>query len=69
MTERETKYHNNMKNRDEVLNEFVERIVDGMDMEAIVSYAIDKMRESYDDVSDEDLAKEIADYYPDLLED
>ena len=58
-----------MKNRDEVLDEFVVRIVDGMDMEAVVSYAIEKMRSSYDDVSDEDLVKEIADYYPDLLED
>lgn len=57
-----------MKNRDEVLDEFVERIVDGMDLGTLMTYAIDKMRESYDEVSDEDLTKEIADFYPDLLE-
>lgn len=58
-----------MKNRDEVLNVFVERIVDGMDLGTLMTYAIDKIRESYDEVSDEDLTKEIADFYPDLLED
>ena len=67
-THTQTTPRTNMKNRDEVLDEFVERIVDGMDLGTLMTYAIDKMRESYDEVSDEDLTKEIADFYPDLLE-
>jgi hypothetical protein len=54
--------------RDELINEYVTRIVDGMDMDTLVVYAHNCMAISMELLSDEDLRAEIADFYPDLLE-
>jgi hypothetical protein len=55
-------------NRDDLIREYAYRIVDGMDMDTLVSWAIDTLAERLEDLPDEDLRNEIADYYPDLLE-
>ena len=55
-------------NREDLISNYVERIVDSFDMDALVSYAIDKLRDDLRTYSDEELRTEIMDYYPDLLE-
>jgi hypothetical protein len=54
--------------KDELIGEYVTRIVDGMDMDTLVSYAHDCLTSALVALSDEDLRAEIADFYPDLLE-
>lgn len=57
-----------MKNREDLIGEYADRVVDGMDMDSLVVYALDKMMEDLRTYSDEDLHDEIAAFYPDLLE-
>ena len=57
-----------MKNREDLIGEYADRVVDGMDMDSLVVYALDKMMEDLRTYSDEDLRDEIAEFYPDLLE-
>jgi hypothetical protein len=54
--------------RDELISEYVTRIVDGMDMDTLVTYAHDCLASVLETYSEEDLRAEIADFYPDLLE-
>jgi hypothetical protein len=58
-----------MKNRNDLINEYAELIVDGMDMDTLVMYAIDTIRDRLSSYNDEELLEEIADFYPELLED
>ena len=58
-----------MKNRDDLISNYAERVVEGMDMEALCMYAIDKMRDDLHKYTDEELEAEVHEYYPDLLED
>ena len=55
-------------NREDLIGEYAGRVVDGMDMDSLVVYALDKMMEDLRTYSDEDLHDEIAAFYPDLLE-
>ena len=58
----------NQMTKDELIGEYVTRIVDGMDMDTLVSYAHNCMTSYMELLSEEDLRAEIADFYPDLLE-
>ena len=58
----------NREIRDELIGEYVGRIVGGMDMDTIIAHAHDNLAEALDKLSDEDLRAEIADICPDLLE-
>ena len=55
-------------NREDLINEYVERITEQLDTDTLVAYAIFKMREDMHTYTDEQLRTEIMDYYPDLLE-
>lgn len=57
-----------MLNREELIGQYAERIVEGMDTDTLVMYAIDQLMDSLRTYTDEDLAAEIEDFYPDLLE-
>ncbi len=57
-----------MLNREELIGQYAERIVEGMDIDILVAYAIDQLMDSLRTYTDEDLAAEIEDFYPDLLE-
>jgi NAD/NADP transhydrogenase alpha subunit len=54
--------------KDELIGEYATRIVEGMDMDTLVAYATDQLLDALSTMSDEDLREEIADFYPDLLE-
>jgi YD repeat-containing protein len=58
----------NMKNREDLTSEYAELIVDGMDMDTLVMYAIDAIRDGLRTYSDEELHDEIARFFPELLE-
>lgn len=55
-------------NRDELVEDYVTRIIDEMDTGALGQWVFDKMRETIEEYTDEQLLTEIQDYYPDLLE-
>lgn len=55
-------------NREDLINEYVERMVDGMDFTTLATIAFEKLRDDLRLYTDEQLRTEIMDYYPDLLE-
>lgn len=57
------------KNREEILDKYVESVLDNMDFQSLWELAYDSIRDSKDLMENEALESEILDYYPDLLED
>ena len=57
-----------MKNREDLTSEYAEAVVDGMDIDTLVMYAIDTIRDGLRSYSDEELHEEIARFFPELLE-
>jgi len=57
-----------MLNREELIAQFAESIVEGMDMDTLANYAIERLMDSLRTYTDEDLTAEIEDFYPELLE-
>ena len=55
-------------NREELENQLAERVVEGMDLDTLTVFAMEKLREAYRDLSDEELSADIKDYAPDLIE-
>jgi len=54
--------------RDLLVDAYVRRIVDSMDMDTLVNYAQSKMYDVLEDYDDAELVEEISSHYPDLLE-
>ena len=57
------------KERDEVVDAYVERIIDGMDMDDLIEFAKGKMYDTLETYSDAELIAEVMRYNPDLVED
>jgi hypothetical protein len=57
------------KKRDEVVDAYVERLIDGMDMDDLIEFAKGKIYDTLETYGDADLVEEISSHYPDLLED
>jgi hypothetical protein len=57
-----------MKNRNALLYIFASRMAYDMDGDSLMIYASEKLQEDYAKLSDDELLAEIADFYPDLLE-
>ena len=57
-----------MLNREDLISQYAERLVEGMDIETVVMYAIDQLMEGLRTYTDAELRTEIEDFYPDLLE-
>jgi len=55
--------------RNLLVDAYVDRIVDSMDMDTLVNYARANLYDTLDDYGDADLVEEISSHYPDLLED
>ena len=56
-------------NRDDLISEYAALVVDGMDMETLCMYAIEKIRDDLKTYTDEQLEDEVREYYPHLLGD
>ena len=58
----------NTMNRQELLESYIEEIIDGMDHKTMYQYVYDMLEQSLETYSDEELKTEVKDYYPHLLE-
>ena len=58
----------NTMNRDQLQNDYIESIIDGMDHKSMYQYVYDMLEQSLETYSDEELVTEVKDYYPHLLE-
>jgi len=54
--------------RKDVIEQFVEIIVDGMDTKTLVAFATDKITEYYESCSNRELKEEVDNYDEDLFE-
>lgn len=59
----------NNVNRDSLQQNYIESIIDGMDLKTMWTVLYDYMDQSYDKYSEEELITEVKEYYPELLED
>ena len=55
-------------NRDQLQNDYIETIIDGMDHKDIWQFVYDQLEQNLEKYSDEELVTEVKDYYPHLLE-
>jgi hypothetical protein len=57
-------------NQSDLASDFANRMVEGMDMDTLVTYAVEMLRRSYEtEYTMEQLVAEVKEYSPDLLED
>ena len=54
-------------NRDQLQNDYIESIIDGMDHKTMYQYVYDNLSDHLDKYSEQELITEVEDYYPDLL--
>ena len=54
--------------RDQLQNDYIESIVDGMDHKDMWQFVYDTLEQNLEKYSDEELVTEVKDYYPHLLE-
>ena len=55
-------------NRDQLQNDYIESIIDGMDHKSMYQFVYDTIDQNLETYSDEELVTEVKDYYPHLLE-
>ena len=55
-------------NRNQLQNDYIESIIDGMDHKSMYQFVYDTIEQNLETYSDEELATEVKDYYPELLE-
>ena len=55
-------------NRDQLQNDYIESIIDGMDHKTMYQYVYDNLSDHLDKYSEQELITEVEDYYPELLE-
>ena len=58
----------NTMNRDQLQNDYIESIIDGMDHKSMYQFVYDTIEQNLGTYSDEELMTEVKDYYPELLE-
>jgi hypothetical protein len=56
-------------NRDSLIADYASLIVEGMDMDTLVSFAYDTLVSNLESYDDAELIKEVTEYNPELLED
>ena len=57
-----------MVNRDELLNELAEAVIDGLDLDVVYTYAFEALRREMEQMTDNELVAEVQELYPHLLE-
>ena len=58
-----------IKNRDDAIEALVDRIIDGMDMDTLVTFAKEQLGDHYSSYSDADLLEHMDLFAPDLAVD
>ena len=59
---------NNSMNRQELLEAYIDRILDNMSTKDLMRLVGDQIEENLQGYSDEELIAEVEEYYPELLE-
>ena len=57
----------NIIDRHELQNDYIERIIDGMDHKTLWQYVYDTLEQNFDRYTCDELIAEVEEYYPDLL--
>ena len=59
-----------MKNidRDQLVENYIQQIIEGMDIKSMERFVYDTLVENLTDYTDEELLTEVTNYYPELLE-
>ena len=57
----------NIIDRDELQNDYIERIIDGMDHKTLWQYVYDTLEQNFERYTCDELIAEVEEYYPDLL--
>ena len=55
-------------NRDQLQNDYIESIIDGMDHKTMYQYVYDMMEQNFETYTEEELVTEVKEYYPHILE-
>ena len=58
----------NIIDRDQLQNDYIERIIDGMDHKTMYQYIYDMLEQNFDKYTCEEIIGEVEEYYPDLLD-
>ena len=56
-------------NRNELQEEYIHQLIDGMDFKTMEQFVYDTLDESLSKYSEAELITEVEDFYPELLED
>jgi hypothetical protein len=56
------------ENRNIIMDSYVSRILDDMEYDTLYTFAYDMLKDGKSGLSNDQLANQISDYYPDLLE-
>lgn len=59
----------NIMDKDQLINEYVQEVIDGMDLKDCLAVLHDYMTDSYNDYTIEEIKEEVNEYYPHLLSD
>lgn len=57
-----------IKSRVQLQREYVEYVIDGMDISDLCMIVADSLHEKLEDLTDDELIEEVNEYYPNLLE-
>jgi len=55
-------------NREQLIEDYAQKILDGLDMDAVLSIAYDTLTDNLSSYSDEELITEVEEHNPELLE-
>ena len=59
----------NIMDKDQLINDYVTEVIDGMDLKDCLALLHDFMTDSYKDYTIEEVKEEVNEYYPHLLDD
>ena len=62
-----TQTTDNIVDRDELQNAYIDEIVDGMDIGMLCQFVSDALKTTYDEYTVDELITEVEEYYPHLL--
>ena len=63
-----TETNNQIINRDQLQEAYIESIIDGMDHKTMYQFVYDSLNGNLDDYTVDELITEVQDYYPELLQ-
>ena len=63
-----TQTTDNIIDRDQLQEAYIESIIDGMDHKSMYQFVYDSLNNNLDDYTVDELITEVEDYYPELLE-